>query len=268
MKLYIVIFLILVFYCAILYIRHLERNSIFEPSDVVWPSPKEASLEFEDVNLESADGVKLHGWYLANEESDKVVLFCHGNARSIHELVDRIAFLHSCGLSVMAFDYRGYGMSKGKPNEYGVYADSRACYNYLLREKNYRADQILVYGLSLGGAIAVDLAFHHKVAALILEGTFSSVRDMGKYRYPLVPKFLISQSFDSESKVSSFNMPVLVFHSKNDKIVPSKLGAKLFESIASEYKRFVMLEGEHRSACIDESKRCRNEIKLFVDRLD
>lgn len=264
--------LILIFTFAALifghfYLRHKESKSLFKPSDKVWPSPKEVSLDYEDVNIASPDGVKLHGWYLENEASDRVVLFCHGNARSIHELIDRIAFFHSLGLSVMIFDYRGYGMSKGKPSEYGVCADARAFYDYLIKARSYDADEIILYGLSLGGAVAVDLAYHHKVAAVIVEGTFSSVRDMGKFLYPWVPSALVRQSFNSLHKVKSFTAPFLCLHSKNDKSVPYKLGAKLFEAVASEYKRFVMLEGEHPSACIDEASRCSKEIKQFVERL-
>lgn len=251
-----------------LYIRYLESSSVFYPSDVVWPSPQEVSLEFEDVNIKAADGVELHGWFIDNPQADKVFLFFHGNARSIHELTDRIEFLYSCGLSVMIFDYRGYGMSKGKPSEAGVYADSLAFYNYLLKERSYSADKIIAYGLSLGGAIAIDLAYHHELSSIILEGTFSSVRDMGKYLYPWAPRFLIKQRFDSFSKVRTFTLPVLMFHSRNDKTVPYKFAGKLFENITSEFKRFVMLEGDHPTAAIDEAQRCRKEIKLFVERKD
>ena len=187
------------------WVRYIERNNIYFPTREISSTPETAGLAFEDVYLKTEDGKLLHGWFVPNEKAKFTVIFCHGNGGNISHRLEKLAFLYRLGLSAFIFDYRGYGKSEGIPSEAGLYKDGEAAYDYLVGKRRVSGDSVIVYGESLGGAVAIHLAANRKVKALITEDTFSSIKDMSKIVYPFVPTFFISSKFDSAS--TSLDVP-------------------------------------------------------------
>ncbi len=215
------------------------------PSRELLSTPAQIGLEYESVYMNTADGLRLHGWFLPARGARKVLLFCHGNAGNISHRLDSLKLFHDLGLNVLIFDYRGYGRSQGKPSEQGTYDDAEAVWNHLTQERDFAAQDIIVFGRSLGAAIAAELAARHPPGALILESGFISVPDLASDLYPWLPvRWLARFSYNTRAYLGAVSSPVLVAHSRDDEIIPFKHGEKLF-TIANELKRFLELRGGH-----------------------
>ena len=240
------------------YFRWLERKQIYFPTREVELTPEAIGLCFEDVYFNASDGVMLNGWFIPAINSETTLIFCHGNGGNISHRLGSIAIFNRLGLSVFIFDYRGYGRSDGRPSEEGTYLDGRAAYDYVVGRKGVNCDKILLYGESLGGAIAYELAATAKVSAVITQGTFSSIVDMGKAIYPFLPvRLLVRTEYDTVSKVAKVKVPKLIIHSVDDEIVPFEQGRKLF-SHACEPKEFYEMRGGHNDAIFAyESEFCK-----------
>lgn len=229
---------LIVVLCAMLF----ENSMIYFP--LVHPAGdwQPRGLEFEDAWFEAADGTRLHGWYVPHANPQAVVLFCHGNGGNITHRVDKLRDLNrQVGVSVLVFDYRGYGRSQGVPEEKGVLADARAARTWLAQRAGIPEKQIVVLGESLGGAVAVDVAAKDGARALVLESTFTSLPDVAAYHYPWLPaRLLMHTQFDSLKKISAYHGPLLQSHGDADTIVPYAVGRRLFQA-ANEPKEFVTL---------------------------
>ena len=223
---------------------------IFEESLIFFPSPypegdwRPADVHFEDAEFDSADGTSLHGWYAACKDARAVVLFCHGNAGNVTDRAHTLAALHDLvGVSVLIFDYRGYGKSQGRPSEEGVLADGRAARAWLAEKEGIDPSEIVLLGRSLGGAVAVNLAVEDGARALVLESTFTSMAEVGGYHYPWLPvRTLLRTRLDSAAKIGRYRGPLLQSHGDADRVIPYGLGQKLFEA-ANEPKRLVTIPG-------------------------
>ncbi len=228
---------------AILYL--MQARFLYRPVREVAYTPDELDMDFEDVVFKTGDGVELNGWYVPVEDSNYTVLFCHGNGGNIMHRLDSINFFHNLGLSCFIFDYRGYGKSKGRPSEEGTYLDVQAAYQWLIEKKKMRADEIIVFGRSLGGSIAAHLARKVKPRGLVLESSFTSYADMGKRFYPYMPvRWFARFGYRTIDYVKDVRCPVLVIHSRNDEIVPFDFGVELYEA-ANGPKEFVEISGSH-----------------------
>jgi hypothetical protein len=214
---------------------------IFQPTSGVDLRPEQVGLSGEDVFLEAADGVRIHGFWLPAEGATRALLFLHGNAGNASHRLPNAAELVALGTNVLLLDYRGYGLSDGSPSEAGVYADARAGLGYLIEERGIPEDRIVVFGRSVGGAVAVDLVQDRAIAGLILESTFTSASAMARSLLPLAAPF-VRGHFDSENKIARLRAPLLFFHGDRDEIVPYGLGRQLFEA-APEPKAFETIEG-------------------------
>jgi hypothetical protein len=202
-------------------------------------------MSYDDVSIKTDDGETLHGWIIPHENARSTLLYFHGNAGNIADRVESIQLLNSIGLNIFIIDYRGYGQSTGTPSERGTYRDARAAWDFLTSAQNIPAENIVIYGRSLGGAIAVDLAMHTNPAALILGSTFTRAKDMAKNLIPYVPTgFLLSIRYNSLRKIKKILCPVLITHSKEDDLIPFSMGKRLYQE-AREPKRFVELHGGH-----------------------
>lgn len=247
------------------YLRYIERRSIFFPAKEISYLPSEAGLEFEDVTFRALDNTNINGWFMPSPGAKDTMLFCHGNAGNISHRMEKIQFFHSLGLNVFIFDYRGYGKSQGSPNESGLYQDVKAAYDYLL-SRGIASNNIIGYGESLGGAVIIDLAVKNKLKGLIAECAFSSLKDMIKNIYPFLPHWALASRFDSLSKIKLIKTPKLIIHSKNDEIVPYKLGEKLYE-YADREKEFLQIHGGHNSCFFESEDILRGKIGDFIRRL-
>jgi fermentation-respiration switch protein FrsA (DUF1100 family) len=242
------------------YVKFMEKKGIYFPYFEIEQTPQDLGLKYQDIYIKTPDGFILNGWFIPAEDSKYTIIFFHGNAGNISHRLDKISIFHKLGLNTFIFDYRGYGKSKGKPDEKGFYIDAEAVYKYLLNELKILENKIILYGESLGTAIAIKLASEQKVKAIILEGAFSRGKDMAKRIYPFLPYFFFSNSFDSLSRIKKIEFPKLFLHSQDDEIVPFSLAKKLYDS-APDPKDLIKLNGSH-NGCFLESK------ELYISALD
>ncbi len=255
--------LLFVYLGLLLVMMVFENSLIFIPMNYAeddWTPP---GILLEDAHFTAADGTKLHGWYVPHDSPRAVILFCHGNAGNITHRAEILRALHGrVGASVLAFDYRGYGKSEGKPDERGVLADARAARTWLAQKAGVAEHQIVLMGESLGGAVAVDLAADG-ARALILENTFSSLPDVAAHIYPWAPvRFLMRTQFNSAAKIRSYHGPLLQSHGDRDSIVPLNFARRLFDA-ANEPKRFLLVEGaDHNDP---RSAQYYDKLRAFLD---
>ncbi|MDP8234098.1 MAG: alpha/beta hydrolase [Candidatus Saelkia tenebricola] len=246
------------------YMKHLESRSIFFPAKEIELSPKDINLSFENINIRTPDAIGIHGWFIPHDEAEYTVLFFHGNGGNIGHRLDKIMLLNRLKLNLFLIDYRGYGKSQGRSTEQGVYIDAQAAYDYLINTINVTPDQIILYGESLGAAVAIELALKVEIKALITEGAFSSVKDIAKKIYPLMSRFLITNKFDSINKIDKINVPKLFIHARDDNTVPFELGKRLYDK-AHEPKNLVQLTGGHDEAFLDSRDKYVDFISSFIN---
>jgi thioredoxin len=210
-----------------------EVDKISPPDDQIFPL-------VEDCWLATTDHVRIHGWYCSPQvrsagavspiDAQGILLFCHGNAGNITDRYEFIQMLVQLRVNLLIFDYRGYGKSEGSPSEEGVYKDARAAWDYLTETRGLSAGKIILFGESLGGAVAIDLARQVEPGGLIVQSSFTSIGDMASLLMPGVPRFLLRTTMDSLSKIPNVSCPKLFVHSKTDEVVPFSLGRRLFEA--------------------------------------
>ncbi|MFQ5443235.1 MAG: alpha/beta hydrolase [Nitrospinales bacterium] len=234
---------VLLFYAVLLV--SCENKIIYHPDQYpsgIW-NPEAYGLQVEDVYFQASDGVKLHGWFIPSAKPVATLLWFHGNAGNLTHRIENILLLQPLNLNVFIFDYRGYGKSEGKPEEKGIYLDSQAAYDTLIRKKNIAPDKLFLFGRSLGGVCAIRVAANNPSAGLILESNFTSARDMAKKVFPILPiGYFIKSRFDGVEEIKTVKIPKLFLHGTEDNIVPYSLGKKLFDS-APEPKRFYDIVG-------------------------
>ena len=247
-------------------IRYIERHSIYFPMKDVISNPASVELPYEEVYFDTPDNKRLNGWYIANSKAKFTIIFCHGNAGNISHRLEKILIFYNLGLNIFIFDYRGYGKSIGAPSESGLYEDADAAYNYLTKERRISKDSVILYGESIGGAVAIDLARKTDVGALITEETFTSIKDMSGIAYPFLPYFIFSSRFDALSKIKNVGCPKLIVHSIDDEIVPFRLGEKLFDA-ARPPKKFLKIRGSHNTAFLESEEQFKEGIKSFLSDL-
>jgi len=236
------------------------------PGRALTATPQDAGFEYEDVTLETSDGVKLHGWYIPAAQASGVVLFLHGNAGNISHRLDSIAIFHELGLDTLIIDYRGYGRSEGKPSERGTYLDAEAAWHYLVNNRGVAAERIIVFGRSLGGAVAAWLANQYKPAALIIESSFSSALDMARKLYPFMPVRLITRlEYPVSEFVSGLRCPLLVIHSRDDEIIPFAMAEANYDS-AAEPKSLLEIWGDHNNGFLLSRDRYLPGLNEFIQK--
>ena len=234
------------------------------PSRQVEVSPDEVGLPYEPVKLVTNDNVQLDGWFIPASQARGAVLFFHGNAGNISHRLDTLLLLNKMKLSTLIFDYRGYGRSQGKPSEQGTYQDAEAAWQYLTQERGVLPQQIILFGRSLGAAVAAHLATIHTPGALIIESCFTSVPDIAADLYPFLPARLLSRvDYNAKEKLENVACPVLIVHSPNDEIIPYKHGRALYAA-AKEPKRFLELRGGHNDGFLITGKAYRDALESFL----
>lgn len=249
-----------------------QNRLIFVPTKTIQTTPADLGLSYQEVWIPvfSKKPEHLHGWWIpATSAKTGVLLYLHGNGENIGANVERAMEFHQLGLDILLIDYRGYGQSEGKfPTETQVYQDAQAAWDYLVQKQGISPQNIIVYGHSLGGAIAIDLAVRNSsIRGLIVESTFTSMRDMVDYQgsYGLFPAdLLLTQKFNSKSKVHSLKMPILLIHGTLDDVVPAYMSQVLFDIIMGSKQLFLVPDADHDNVATVAGKDYQQKIREFL----
>jgi len=234
------------------------------PSRKLTASPVDIGLDYSPVTIKTSDGVTIHGWFVAAQPEKGTLLFFHGNAGNISHRLDSIKIFHDLGLSTFIIDYRGYGLSQGVISEQGSYLDAEAAWDYLTQTRKIPAEQIFVFGRSLGAAIAAHIAANHLSGALILESAFTSVPDMAARLYPVLPVRLLSRfQYNTKKMLRSVSCPVLIIHSPDDEIIPFENGLQLYDS-ARQPKELLRIRGGHNEGFLVSSSMYSDGLSKFI----
>ena len=218
---------------------------IFRPARGARVSPEALDFPCESVRLTSGDGVGLHAYFVPAPARRATLLFLHGNRGEASTRLPRARALAELGLDVLVLDYRGYGLSDPvAPSEAGARTDVRAAHAHLVEERGVPARELLVYGRSLGGALAVDLAARERVAGLVLESTFPSVADISRSYWGVPLRFWLGTKLASIDTIASVDAPILFFHGSRDRVIRLAIGRRLFDA-APEPKTWQTIEGAH-----------------------
>lgn len=234
------------------------------PSRDIAATPDMVGLSYERVHILTEDGVSLDGWFIPVRQARGVLLFFHGNAGNISHRLDSLKIFNHLGLATLIFDYRGYGRSTGTPSEQGTYRDATAAWRYLTEERGVAPERIVLFGRSLGAAIAVHLATEQTPKALIIESGFTSVPDLAAEVYPIFPARKLARfRYSTETFLTSVSCPTLIIHSRDDEIVPFAHGRRLY-AVASEPKQFLEIRGGHNDGFVVSGDDYANGLDAFL----
>lgn len=246
----------------------LERRMIFHPSTTIERTPRHAGLEYEDLFFNAADGVRLNGWFIPHREARSTLVWFHGNAGNIGHRVDNIKLLHDrVKVNIFIFDYRGYGRSEGAPSEAGTYLDGEAVLALMGKKLGEDgARRIVLFGRSLGAAVATEMATRFPPQSLILESPFVSIAAMARLYFPLLPIGpLLLTRYDVEATIQKVKVPVLVLHGDRDTVVPFEHGKQVFAA-APEPKTFFTIAGaDHNDTYVIGGEAYVQTLKEFIE---
>ncbi|NEP86428.1 MAG: alpha/beta hydrolase [Okeania sp. SIO2C2] len=276
------IVLAIAYVAVCIFLVFLQQRFMFFPSSVIKITPKDVNLSYEDVWLSASKKKgkleQIHGWWIpANSEVSNfqgVLLYLHGNGINIGANVEQAYRFQKLGFDVLLIDYRGYGRSKGNfPSEAQIYQDVEIVWNYLVNQREINPQNILVYGHSLGGAIAIELAIRHpKMAGLIIQSSFTSMQGMVDYRgrmYRFFPiKLILHQIFDSITKLRKLDIPIMLIHGREDGSVPAYMSEKLFAVTPAKIKDLYIVPGaDHNDVAAIAGDEYLERLNKFINRL-
>ncbi|MDP2601956.1 MAG: alpha/beta hydrolase [Deltaproteobacteria bacterium] len=222
----------------------MEEKIIFQPDAEIHQTPRNVGLAFDDIYFTTEDGVRLNGWFVPHPRAASTLLWFHGNAGNISHRVDNIKLLHdTVNVNIFIFDYRGYGRSDGMASEEGTYRDGAAAIEFLRQRYGVDQSKLIIFGRSLGAAVAAEMATRVQSLAVILETPFVSVRMMARDKFPFLPIGpLLKTRYDVVEKVRKIRSPLLVLHGDRDEIVPFSHGKQVFDA-APQPKWFYTIAG-------------------------
>jgi len=253
-----VVGLVFLFQSHLVYYPHIGRE--------VSATPQAHGLAYEEVGIATEDGERVIGWWVPAPEARGTVLIFHGNAGNISHRLDYLAMFRRLGYASFIIDYRGYGRSSGTPSEAGTYRDAAAAWRHVTERRGVAPHDIVLFGESLGGAVASWLAARHTPRALVLHSTFTSVPDLGAQVYWFLPVRLISRfRYDNLAHLKEVKAPVLVIHSREDDIVPYTHGERLYKE-ARGPKEFLVLRGGHNDAFVFMREQWVRALGEFLER--
>jgi uncharacterized protein len=237
---------------------------VYYPDRNVSATPATIGLPFEALSIRVADNVTIAGWWVPSENARATLIFCHGNAGNISHRLDQLGLFHGIGLNVLLFDYRGYGGSEGSPSEEGTRLDADATWTYCTQIRGVAPGKIVIYGHSLGGAVAVRLAAEREAGCLIVDSSFTSVADVAARHVPgILARGLYGRMYDSRETIACVRCPVLVMHSPSDEVIPYEMGEELYAR-AREPKRFFRMRGSHNHAFSETGAAWTDSILDFI----
>ncbi len=243
-----------------------QKRLIHIPFTVYMETPEGRGIPFESVVLkQQSDKATLNGWLIEVPNSEFTVLLFGGNAGNMSYMIDTIELFYKLGHSVFIYDYRGYGSSTGKLTESAMYDDVRLVWEYLTETKQVSPNSIIVFGRSLGTAMASWAATEFDPAALIMESGFTSLADMGKIYYRWLPtNFMLRFRYDNLSRISFVRCPTLYIHSPEDELIPYAHAERLYAATTSE-KRFLTISGDHNYGYLNSGETYTRGIEEFLN---
>jgi pimeloyl-ACP methyl ester carboxylesterase len=245
----------------------LENRLIFHPATGIARTPRDVGLDYQDLYFTTADNVRLNGWFIPHPQASATMVWFHGNAGNIGDRVNNIKLLHDkTRISIFIFDYRGYGRSPGSSSETTTYLDGEAAMNFVRSQLQIESKNLLIFGRSLGAAVAAEMASRHDSRAVILESPFASIREMAKVVFPALPIGpLLSAKFDVIDKVGKITVPLLVLHGDQDGIIPFEQGQRVFAA-ARQPKQFYPITGAgHNDTFITGGDGYYERLKSFIE---
>jgi len=246
------------------YLYYLQDSLIYHPLRELEATPGNIGLDYRAVALKTSDGLKISGWYITASQRRGVVLFFHGNGGNISHRLESIRIFNNIHMDVLIIDYRGYGQSEGSPSKEGTYKDAEAAWDYLVQTMHVSPDRIIIFGRSLGSAVAAEMALRHQAAGLILESGFTSIKDIGKELFPYLPvSLIVRHKYDTISKVDRIEIPKLIVHSPQDDIIPYTHGIALYHRAAAP-KAFLKISGGHDNGFLLSGQYYTSGIELFI----
>lgn len=244
-----------------------QERMMYLPTASLVTTPAAHGMPYQDVHLRTEDGVVLHGWFVPATDPRGVLLFFHGNAGNISHRMDSIRIFRDLGLSVFIIDYRGYGRSEGRPGEAGLRMDAQAAWFYLRETMGFGAGEIVIFGRSLGAAVAADLAAREQPGGVILESAFTSAADLGAEVYPWLPVHaLIRHRHEVRALLPRIKSPLLIAHSRQDEIVNFEHARRLME-VAHADTVLLEMQGGHNDAFLRTGSRYLEGLGSFLDGL-
>ncbi|UJP05446.1 MAG: alpha/beta hydrolase [Nitrosomonas sp.] len=242
-----------------------QSRLVYFPQQQIDNTPAAIGLPYRDIDIVTADGEKLHGWWVSAPDAKGAVLLLHGNAGNISHRINYLAMFRRLGYNTLLLDYRGYGRSSGTPSEAGTYRDAQAAWRYLTEVECILPQRIAIFGESLGGAVAAWLAAREQPGVLILASAFTSVPDLAAEIYPFLPaRRLARLQYNTLEALQSVVSPVFIAHSPQDEIVPFEHGQRLFQA-ASAPKQFLTLEGGHNTGFVFMRPDWTKSLGVFMD---
>lgn len=254
-----------------MFLRDFEQSNVYHPSAELEVRLPDAGIRGDEVWLTTEDKLRLNAWFFpAPKDSPRsryAVLFAHGNGGNISHRLDIYRVWHGLGVNFLAFDYRGYGLSEGKPSEKGTYQDAKAGYDWLL-SKGFKPENIIMFGESLGGGIASWIAAEHKVGALVLQSTYTSVPDLGTEIFPYLPvRLLATIHYNTIERLPKINVPLLILHSRSDTLIRFHHAEKNFNA-ANEPKLLHEVLGDHNETLFAGAEQYKEGVEKFLQTLE
>lgn len=265
MLLNLLIALVVAYVVIVLLVYFGQSRLVYFPEKQLGNTPGAVGLDYSAVSLSTSDGETLQGWWMPVPDAKGTVLFFHGNAGNISHRINYLTMFKRLGYDTLLFDYRGYGQSSGTPSESGTYLDAQAAWHYLTTTKEIAPERIVLFGESLGGAVATWLAAREKPGLLVLASTFTSAPELAGEIYPFLPVRWISRfAYNTLASLQLVSCPVFIAHSPQDDIVPFHHGERLFQT-APEPKQFLLLEGGHNTGFIFMQPAWKRTLGAFMD---
>jgi fermentation-respiration switch protein FrsA (DUF1100 family) len=241
-----------------------EKGIVFFPDPYLVGTPADVGLEYEDVFFDTGDGVQLHGWWVPKAGTPVLVWF-HGNAGNISHRLENLQWLHDLvGVQIFIFDYREYGRSQGLISREGTFLDAAAAYRFVTQARGVPAEDVILFGRSLGTALATDIAVNYPCRALILESAFTNSSDMAKMLAPFLFDWRPRVPYDNLGKIDKVKVPVLIIHGSDDEIIPVEMGRKVFAAANSPKDLYIIPGAHHNDTYIVGSRDYFQRLKTFI----
>jgi len=258
---FILLTFIIIYTFVVIFVFSSQRNLLYHPKENNYYGD-ELLVDISRVKIKTKDNIDLISWYHnKNPINYKTILFLHGNAGSLENRIHKINHFKDMKVNFLIIAWRGFSGNKGKPTEKGLYEDARSAVAWL-KSKNIKERNIIIYGESLGTAVAVEIAQNRNFAGIILESPFTSMTDVGKNKYPFLPiKLLLKDKYESDKKIKNISIPILIMHGKVDKIVPFNMGRKMYE-LANKPKYFYF--SDYDNHMMEYNKKLLNSLNSFI----